>query len=243
MSEAPSKIPILKIENICKSFGKKNILDSLNFEIYEGEILSIFGLSGSGKSTFLKILCGFMNPDSGQIKTNYGDKKLRFQKVRNSELIRSLFGFASQEPSFYPNLTVVENLKYFGTILSVPKVDLKNRIEEILLILNLSEVRDTLSSELSEGMKKRLDIGCSIIHNPKILILDEPTANLDFRLRDELLDYVREINNVGMTIIFVSHYLDEVEKISGRIAILSNSYMELIENTGNLKSAFQKRMA
>jgi len=115
-------------------------------------------------------------------------------------------------------------------------------ISTFLLILNLSEVGNMISAELSEGMKKRLDIACSIIHRPKVLILDEPTANLDFRLRDELLDYAKQVNKYGMTIIFVSHYLDEVEVISDRIAILSNSYMEIVQNNGNLKELFKMRM-
>ena len=240
MTNPPNKTPILKFNNICKSFGNKHILENVTFEIFDGEVISIFGLSGCGKSTLLSILCGYEKQDSGTITCESKEcKKLFFKGIRESEVIRSLFGFASQEPSFYPNLTVFDNLKYFGTLLSVPKKELVDRIHDILHILNLTGVEKMKSSSLSEGMKKRLDIACSIIHNPKILILDEPTANLDFQLRDELLDYVKEINKRGMTIIFVSHYVEEVIQISDRIAIISNSYVEVMKNDSTFKAQYQ----
>lgn len=243
MSNSLNKIPLLKIENISKSFGKKHVLENISFEILEGEIISIFGLSGCGKSTLLSILCGYQKQDSGKITCVSGTcKKLMFAGLRESEAVRSLFGFASQEPSFYPNLSVYDNLKYFGTLLSVPKKELNDRIYDILHILNLSGVENSVSSSLSEGMKKRLDIACSIIHNPRILILDEPTANLDFQLRDELLDYIQEINKLGMTIIFVSHYIEEVIQISDRVAIISNSYLEVMKNDETFKSQYQSKL-
>jgi ABC-2 type transport system ATP-binding protein len=243
METLSTKKPILNIKNICKKFGEKHVLENVSFEILEGEILSILGLSGCGKSTLLSLLCGYQKQDSGIIEcVSENTPKLIFKNLRGSEVVRSLFGFASQEPSFYPNLTVYDNLKYFGTLLSVPKNELKDRIYDILHILNLNGVESISSSSLSEGMKKRLDIGCSIIHNPKILILDEPTANLDFQLRDELLDYIKEINKLGMTIIFVSHYVEEVIEISDRIAIISNSYMEIMKNDDAFKSQYQKKL-
>jgi ABC-2 type transport system ATP-binding protein len=243
MSISSLKKPILKIQNVCKHFGKKQILENISFEILDGEIISIFGLSGCGKSTLLSILCGYLKQDSGTIEcVSENCQKLIFKRIRGSEIVRSLFGFASQEPSFYPNLTVYDNLKYFGTLLSVPHDELNDRIYDILHILNLSGVEDTISSSLSEGMKKRLDIGCSIIHNPKILILDEPTANLDFKLRDELLDYVQEINKLGMTIIFVSHYIEEVVQISDRVAIISNSYVEVMDNDATFRAQYRNKL-
>jgi ABC-2 type transport system ATP-binding protein len=243
MSIPSSKKPILKIQNVCKHFGKNQILENISFEILDGEIISIFGLSGCGKSTLLSILCGYLKQDSGTIEcVSENCQKLIFAGIRGSEVVRSLFGFASQEPSFYPNLTVCDNLKYFGTLLSVPHNELNDRIYDILHILNLSGVEDTISSSLSEGMKKRLDIGCSIIHNPKILILDEPTSNLDFKLRDELLDYVQEINKLGMTIIFVSHYIEEVVQISDRVAIISKSYVEVMDNDVTFRSQYRNKL-
>jgi ABC-2 type transport system ATP-binding protein len=243
MQTFSTKKPILKIQNVCKSFGKRHILENISFEILQGEIISIFGLSGCGKSTLLSLLCGYQKQDSGTIECVLDNStNLFFKNIRSSEIVRSLFGFASQEPSFYPNLTVFDNLKYFGTLLSVPKNELKDRIYDILHILNLSEVENSLSSSLSEGMKKRLDIGCSIIHNPKILILDEPTANLDFQLRDELLDYVKEINKLGMTIVFVSHYIEEVIQISDRVAIISNSYLEVMPNDSTFRTQYQSKL-
>lgn len=240
MSEPILKNPILNIKNLSKQFGKRHILENLNFKIYTGEILSVFGLSGCGKSTLLNILCGFIKQNSGEIICHVeNSKKLFLNKLRKHEEIRSLFGFASQEPSFYPNLSVYDNLKYFGILQSVPKSELKDRIYDILHILNLTEVENTVSSSLSEGMKKRLDFGCSIIHNPKILILDEPTANLDYVLRNELLSYIKDINKLGMTIIFVSHYIDEIIKISDRIGIISNSDITVLNNDSTFQDKYK----
>ena len=122
-----------------------------------------------------------------------------------------MIGFSSQQPSFYPELTVSDNLIYFGTLSNMNGVELYNKMDEILKILDLYEVKKVHAKDLSEGMKKRLDIACSIIHSPKILILDEPTANLDYKLREELLLYVKKINqHKKITILFVSHYLEEI---------------------------------
>ena len=151
-----------------------------------------------------------------------------------------MFGFSSQEPSFYPTLTVFENLKYFGILLNMKKIDLYERIDRVLETLDLSDVRHVQGKDLSEGMKKRLDIACSIIHMPKILILDEPTANLDYKLREELLKYIRKINKEGMTIIFVSHYFEEVTAIAKRVAIVANNSVTVVDNHNDLKKTFAK---
>lgn len=243
MSGVKTSVPILRVENLCKHFGKRSILDNLNFEIYKGEVLSILGLSGCGKSTLLNVLCGFLKQSSGRIVSlEESNKRKFFERFRSSERIRNLFGFASQEPSFYPHLTVYDNLKYFGVMCSVPRRELEERIDVILHMLNLEDVRGTIAMSLSEGMKKRLDFGCSIIHFPKILILDEPTANLDFKLREEMLRYVKEINTLGITIIFVSHYLEEIFEISDRVGIISNCYIDLVPNDERLKRQYAAKL-
>ncbi len=233
------KKQILRIKNITKSYkNSKNVLDEINFEIYEGEILGLLGLSGCGKSTLLQIICGYLKPNSGKITYENVSKKSQHYR-REMDSIRSLIGFSAQEPSFYNELTVLENLIYFGTLLQIPKTKLYTQIDEILEIFDLFEFKPMLSSDLSEGMKKRLDIACSIIHNPKILILDEPTANLDYKLREELLKYFKKLNTNGMTILFVSHYIEEVENISQRVLILNKGKIEIVSNK-NLGEKFSK---
>jgi ABC-2 type transport system ATP-binding protein len=237
MEHKSKEYPILQIKNLSKSYQNKEIIKDATFDIYEGEILGILGLSGCGKSTLLKMICGYTSEDSGKISIPHSKKKRRFTK--DSSDIRKMIGFSSQEPSFYPELTVSENLIYFGTILNMKGIDLQNKIDDVLKTLDLSDVKKVQSSDLSEGMKKRLDIACSIIHMPQILILDEPTANLDYILRKELLDYVKKINEKHqITILFVSHYLEEISFISNRVLLLVKKEISIVKNSSNLKEQF-----
>lgn len=227
---------LLSISDVSKIYSGRKVLDEIKFEIYEGEILGLLGLSGSGKSTLLKIICGFLKPNSGKI--TYDDLPRKYSNsIKEMQTIRSLLGFSAQEASFYRELTVVENLIYFGTLLEIEKTKLYSQIDTILEIFDLSEFKPMLADDLSEGMKKRLDIACSIIHDPKILILDEPTANLDYKLREELLLYIKKLNQKGMTILFVSHYVEEIEYIADRVAILNKGKVKCVP-CKHLKSTF-----
>lgn len=227
---------LLKISEVSKIYSGRKVLDDVNFEIYEGEVLGLLGLSGCGKSTLLKIICGFLKPNSGKI--SYGDLPKRYtNSFKEMQVVRSMIGFSAQEASFYRELTVLENLIYFGTLLEIEKTKLYSQIDKILEIFDLSEFKPMLAADLSEGMKKRLDIACSIIHDPKILILDEPTANLDYKLREELLSYIKKLNEKGMTILFVSHYVEEIEYIAQRVAILNKGKVKVVP-CKHLKSTF-----
>jgi ABC-2 type transport system ATP-binding protein len=229
---------LLRITNISKTYHSRKVLTDVSFEVMEGEVLGLLGLSGCGKSTLLKIICGFLKPNTGKISYHNLPKKYS-HSMKEMNYIKSLIGFSAQEPSFYPELTVLENLLYFGTLLGIEKTRLYSQIDKILETFDLSEFKPMLSADLSEGMKKRLDIACSIIHDPKILILDEPTANLDYRLRDELLIYIHKLNKKGMTILFVSHYIDEVQNISNRIAILNKGVVKVV-HAKDLRNSFAK---
>ncbi len=229
---------LLRVSNISKTYHSRKVLTNINFEVMEGEVLGLLGLSGCGKSTLLKIICGFLKPNTGKISYNNLPKKYS-HSLKEMDYIKSLIGFSSQEPSFYPELTVLENLLYFGTLLGIEKTMLYSQIDKILETFDLLEFKPMLSADLSEGMKKRLDIACSIIHDPKILILDEPTANLDYQLRDELLLYIQKLNKKGITILFVSHYIEEVQGISDRIAILNKGIVKVVPSK-DLRNSFAK---
>ncbi|MFH1511339.1 MAG: ABC transporter ATP-binding protein [Candidatus Woesearchaeota archaeon] len=213
---------IIKCSSLSKRFGDHHILDSISFEIHEGEIFGIIGLSGSGKTTLLNSLIGFTNPEEGEVLFKHSHSREFVSVANKPNEVKRLFGFATQEPSFYTKLTAEENLDHFGSLYSLPSVVRKTNVNLLLELMELSDSRKTLAENLSGGMQRRLGIACSLIHDPKILILDEPTADLDQFLRREMWNLIRKINQQGTTVILSSHFLNEMEELCTRVAILHN---------------------
>lgn len=212
----------IEIDNLIKKFGKRLVLDRINLKIPVGSFYGIIGLSGSGKTTLLNILVGFWRPTIGRILYN----NQNIFKHRNN--FKQMFGFATQAGSVYPTLTIQENMAYFGRLYNMRGSDIAMRTEILLDLVELTGANHVLAEELSTGMQRRLDIACAMIHNPKILILDEPTEDLDPVLRKEILGLLKKINDLGTTIIMTSHMLNEIEAVCDDIAILHNGY--IVEN-------------
>jgi ABC-2 type transport system ATP-binding protein len=208
------KEALIQIDNITKKFGNHIVISNLSISIPKEGIFGIIGLSGSGKTTLLNILIGFWKPTEGNVFYN----SINIQK--NKHLIKQIFGFATQEGSVYPNLTVEENLRYFGKLYNIPTRELEKRISDLVKQFELQDAKYQLAKELSTGMYRRLDIACSIVHNPKVLILDEPTSNLDTILRKKVLAIIKEIQDNGTKVIITSHLLGEIEKVCDTLAIL-----------------------
>lgn len=208
------KEALIQIDNLTKKFGKHTVLNNLSLTIPKDGIFGIMGLSGSGKTTLLNIIISFWKPNSGNVFYN----SINIQK--NQKLIKQIFGFATQEGSVYPNLTIEENLRYFGKLYNIPSRELEKKISELIKQFELTDSRNQLAKELSTGMYRRLDMACSLIHNPKVLILDEPTGNLDPVLRKKIMGMIKEIQDNGTKVIITSHLLGEVEKICDILAIL-----------------------
>lgn len=227
--------PFIQFENITKTFGKKVILDNLSLGIPYKDIFGVIGKSGSGKTTLLSILVGFLKPDKGQVLFQSRDIN------RDLRSVQQQFGFAAQEGSFYPKLTVEENLWYFGKMYNINSNVLKEKILELLRLVELEDSRDLIAWKLSSGMQKRLDIACALVHDPKVLILDEPTEDLDPALRNEVLDLLKKINREKeMTIIITSHLLDEVEYVCKEVAILDQKKVVDSGNINELKNKYAK---
>ena len=180
--------PIVKIIGVSKSFGSKNVLDSIDLDINDGEIFGIIGRSGAGKTTLLESLVGFVPVTKGEISYKSDENGIyNFVSIlENSDQVKRSIGFSTQTPSFYEKLTVKENLEYFASLYDIPKKFIAERIKKIIELVELNGEENTISENLSGGMQKRLDIACSIINDPKILILDEPTADLDPVLRKHI---------------------------------------------------------
>jgi ABC-2 type transport system ATP-binding protein len=228
--------PIVKIRGVSKSFGQKLVLDSIDLDINEGEIFGIIGASGAGKTTLLESLIGFFPTTKGEIAYRTDDHGVfAFLSLKKDPRIKQEIGFASQEPSFYERLTVKENLAYFATLYDIPRQFTEQRIKKIIDLVELTGEENTLAGELSGGMQKRLDIACSLINDPKILILDEPTADLDPLLRKHIWRLVKKINSLGKTVIISSHFLDEIESLCHRIAIIHDKTVAHIGTAEELR--------
>ncbi|MBT6821598.1 ABC transporter ATP-binding protein [archaeon] len=234
---------ILKIEDAKKGYGTKIVLNGINLNINQGEIFGIIGPSGSGKTTFLKTIIGFVSPDEGDILFRDDHllelgKEVQFRSVfKHPKDIKKLFGFSSQLPSFYTKLTVKENLDYMGSLYGLSKDARNTNIETLLKIMELSDSRDTLAKNLSGGMQRRLDIACALVHDPNILILDEPTSDLDPVLSRHIWELLNKINKSGKTIILASHHLSDMESFCTRIGIL---YEGKLAHVGSIKNMINK---
>ncbi len=241
------RAPILRIQHLTKRFGKQTVLKRVSLDIYEGEIFGLVGVSGSGKTTLLRNLIGYLAPEEGDVKFRYDyfvktkrktNKPLYASVYKQQKLARNLFGFGSQEPSFYKKLTVRENLNYFGSLYNLPKKALESNATILLTLMDLRQAQNTLAGDLSGGMERRLDIACALIHDPEILILDEPTSDLDPLLRDHIWSLVQKINKKGTTIIIASHHLSEVENFCSRIAIVKDGRILDVASPARLKTKY-----
>lgn len=232
------KEAIIVLKDFRKEFGQKLVLDKLNMTIKQGEIFGIIGMSGSGKTTILNSIIGFYQPEEGDVLFKDGND---YKSVYKHPLrVNSLFGFASQQASVYPRLTVEENLDHFGSLYNISRKQKHESIQQLLKLTMLEDSRTRLAVNLSGGMQKRLSIACALVHSPKVLILDEPTSDLDPMLRKQTWDLIKRINENGTTVIIASHFLEELEHTCHNMAILHNAQIVATGNPNELKDNFSK---
>jgi ABC-2 type transport system ATP-binding protein len=238
--------PIYKIQDLRKVFGVHVVLDKINLELMSGEILGIIGSSGSGKTTLLNTVIGFLRPERGDIKfrmsrgIHEGEESVYESVYKNEVQVKRIYGFASQTPSFYEKLTVRENLEYFGSLYNLSKEAISVNAETLLRLMNLKNSEGMLAKNLSGGMERRLDIACAMMHDPDVLILDEPTADLDPVLRGHIWELVKKINRKGTSILLASHHLTELENLCTRIAILKDGLVLAVGQPEALKDKFSE---
>ncbi|HLC55498.1 MAG TPA: ABC transporter ATP-binding protein [Candidatus Nanoarchaeia archaeon] len=225
---------LIEVKGVSKKFKRKVVLHDVNLQIPQGKIFGIIGISGSGKTTLLNMLVGFYRSDSGQVL--YNGRRID----RGLHNVRRDFGFATQTNSFYPKLTVEENLAYFGTLYGLQKKTIMTNINRILPLLKIEDARHAVAENLSGGMKRRLDMACALIHYPKVLILDEPTEDLDPKLRGEIIDVIKQICASGTTVIVTSHLLWEMERLCDQIAVLHNSQVMHVGSVDQLRALYGK---
>ncbi|MBN2421791.1 ABC transporter ATP-binding protein [Candidatus Woesearchaeota archaeon] len=222
---------IIEFRDISKSFGQNRVLSGFNLKIDKGEILGLIGPSGCGKSTLMKILLGIYQADSGKIFINKKDLS------KNLVEIRRRVGFTTQENSFYYKLTVYENMRYYANLYNVKQENLRQYLENILREVDLYKARNVLADNISGGMKRRLDFAISLIHDPDILVLDEPTTGLDPILVRQFWAIVKKFNKRDKTIIVSSHIFREIEENSSRVGIMNNGKIVHIINLEQMKKS------
>lgn len=206
----------IKLENVEKYFGDFKALDNVSFEVKEGEIIGFLGPNGAGKTTTMRIITGFMEQTSGKVNV-YG-----FDNIDNQDEIKKIIGYLPEQPPLYPELSVEEYLYFVGEIKDVPSSKLKKRVEEVIELVGLQEKRNFLVSHLSKGYKQRVGIAQAIIHDPKLLILDEPTIGLDPIQIIEVRELIKKLASVEKrTIILSTHILQEVNSVCQRAIIIN----------------------
>lgn len=205
---------VIEVKNITKEYGNHVAVDGINLEIQTGEIYGILGPNGAGKSTLIGMICGLIKKDSGEVIYEEGAANIRKWKEN--------IGIVPQDFALYWDLTVEENISFFCCLYGYKGSELKTRTKKTLDFVELTEVKNKRASELSGGMKRRLNIGCAISHSPKLIIMDEPTVGIDPQSRNHILRSILKLREEGATVIYTSHYMQEVDDICDRIAIIDN---------------------
>lgn len=224
---------IVQTENLSKSFGKEQAVSNINLKIRKGEIYGFLGPNGAGKTTTIRMLLGLMKPSSGTIKI--------FQKDVTKERINILakVGSLVENPSYYPHLTAYENLEALRKVLGVPK----SRIDEVLAIVRLKDAANKKVKGFSLGMKQRLGIAASLLHNPELLILDEPTNGLDPSGIIEIRNLIKRLpTEFGMTIIISSHLLSEIDQMATQVGIVSKGKMIFQDSIEAMRKSAQPKV-
>ena len=198
--------PVIVLNNLTKSFGNVHAVRGVSLTIEAGTIFGFLGANGAGKTTTMRMLCGLTHPSGGSA-TIAG-----YDVWKNRHLVRTKFGYVAQRFSLYPDLTVEENLRFFGGACRVPGAELDKRITRLLGVTVLEQKRNTAAGSLSGGMRQLLALDCALIHDPPLLFLDEPTAGLDPVHRQQIWNLLYELSNEGKTIFVTTHYMDEAER-------------------------------
>lgn len=209
-------IDAVKTEGLTKRFGDLIALDNVNLEIKEGEIYGLLGPNGAGKSTAINIICSLLKSDKGKVYVFGRDIK------KNTNFAKKNIGIVPQDIAIYGDLSAYENVSFFASLYGLRGKELKENVEMALKFVGLDDRAKDRAHKFSGGMKRRLNIACAIAHKPKLIIMDEPTVGIDPQSRNHILESVKKLNKMGSTIIYTSHYMEEVEAICTKISIMDH---------------------
>ncbi len=221
----------IDVTRLCKTYDSHKAVDDLSFQVYAGEIFGLLGPNGAGKSTTLRTLITLLHPTSGTATIMGHDT------VREADKVRTLIGYVPQERAIDRFLTGREHLQLLGALYHLTKDEATKRINELLKLVDLEDHADRPAKTYSGGMKRKLDIACGLLPNPKILFLDEPTLGLDVQSRLRIWEYVRMLKAQGMTVVMTTNYLDEADQLCDRLAIIDGGKIKTLGAPVELKIA------
>jgi ABC-2 type transport system ATP-binding protein len=223
---------VLKTEHLRKRFERTTVVDDLNLQINRQEVFGFLGPNGAGKTTSIKMMCGLLKPTSGRVL---------FDGTEVESMPKGKIGVCPQDLVLWDALTCRENLAFIGKMYGVLECELDERIDKLLALLALSDKADQVVSKLSGGMKRRLNIGVSLVHNPEIVFLDEPSAGLDPQSRQLLWDFIRSLRDEEhKTVVLTTHVMEEADALSDRIAIIDHGKLLLLDTPDALKKTMGK---
>jgi len=225
---------VIKMKSITKLYGNLASVDNLSLDVAEGEILGIIGPNGAGKTTTLKMMVGLLKPTSGTIEV------MGRNVNKNSRDIKHHIGYLPEESPLYENMTVSQYLTFFSELYRIPRRLAKERIDSLLSSLKLNE-KDKKAGELSKGMKRKVAIARALLHDPSILILDEPNSGLDPLTSFFVIDYLKKVNKSGKTIVLSAHNLFHIEYICDRVAIIKNGKLYMCDTIKSIRDKLGKR--
>lgn len=207
---------MIAIKDLRKSYNSHEALKGISFNIKEGEFYGLLGPNGAGKTTTISIMSSILTPDSGEVLINGNNIYTHPNESKR------IIGVVPQEIALYNELTAEENLWFWGGLYDVPKTELKKRIDEVLTLFGLSERRKDKVSTYSGGMKRRINIAAALLHQPRIVFMDEPTVGIDPQSRNLIFEVIEKLHSNGMTIVYTTHYMEEAERFCDRIGIIDN---------------------
>ncbi len=223
------KAPAIQIEHLDFHYkDQTQLFNDLNLNIEQGERFGLFGPNGAGKTTLMSLMTGLFSFKSGNIQLLGNSIKTKNKSVNK------FFGFVPQDFSFYEELTPQENLQFFGAWSDLNKKEIAQRSNELFEILNLTSVKDKQVKKFSGGMKRKVNLAIGVIHQPQLLFLDEPTVGVDVQTRNEIINYLKQLNANGTTLIYTSHQLNEAEELCNKIALIDNGKIVALDTLENL---------
>ena len=227
-----ARSPIIQVKNLVKKFGSFVADDHLTFDVYPGEIFGFLGANGAGKTTAIRMICGLLEPTSGELKV------AGFDGYHEREKIKRNIGYMSQRFSLYEDLTVYENIRLFAGIYGISRKVRLEKTDELLKKLQLEESRNKLVGSLPLGWKQKLSFSLAVFHNPKVVFLDEPSGGVDPLTRRTFWDLIYEVAHQGITIFVTTHYMDEAEYCD-RVAIMSEGKIVALDTPVALKTQYK----
>jgi ABC-2 type transport system ATP-binding protein len=223
---------MLEVRNLRKNYGATQALDGISVTVGTGELFGLLGPNGAGKTTLMSVISGLLDPGAGELLL--AGRHFR----RRQREMRRLIGIVPQDLAIYLELTARENLRFFGQLYGLGGRELEQRVEQILAAIALTDRADQRTGAFSGGMKRRLNLGAALVHSPKILLLDEPTTGVDPQSRNHIFEEVRRLNAEGMTIVYTSHYMEEVQALCPRVGIIDHGRLIACDTVANLLQQF-----